>query len=71
MPYGSITPEILAQFEAIVGQGNLFVDEETRTICASDETEDHVFMPSTWCSLQALPKKLAPFCASATHMLFL
>ncbi len=46
MPYGSITPDILAQFEAIVGQGNLFVDEETRTICASDETEDHVFMPS-------------------------
>ncbi len=46
MPYGSITPEIIAQFEATVGKENIFVDEETRTICASDETEDHVFMPN-------------------------
>lgn len=40
-----LSTEILAELRAIVGLTNLFIDPETLTICASDETEDHVFMP--------------------------
>lgn len=46
MPFNTITPEILEQFRAIIGPTNVLTDEETRTVCASDETEDHVFMPA-------------------------
>jgi glycolate oxidase len=46
MPFNTITPEILEELRAIVGPSNVLTDEETRTICASDMTEDHVFMPS-------------------------
>lgn len=45
MTYGQITPQIQDELRAIVGSENVFVDEETLTIHASDETEDHVFMP--------------------------
>ena len=45
MTYGQITPEFKLKLEEIVGKENLHVDEETLTIHASDETEDHVFMP--------------------------
>lgn len=45
MTYGQITPQYSTQFVAIVGAGNMFLDDEHVTICASDETEDHVFMP--------------------------
>lgn len=45
MKYGSITEEVLQKLTSIVGAENVFADEETLTIHASDETEDHVFMP--------------------------
>jgi glycolate oxidase len=45
MSFRIVTPELTEHFRSIVGPSNVFVDEETRTICASDETEDHVFMP--------------------------
>lgn len=46
MSFNTITPAILDDLRAIVGHANVLTDEETRTICASDETEDHVFMPA-------------------------
>ena len=46
MPFNTITPEILEELRSIVGLSNVLTDEEIRTICASDMTEDHVFMPS-------------------------
>ena len=45
MKYSSITDNILQELRSIVGEENLFVDKETLTTHASDETEDHVFMP--------------------------
>ena len=45
MTYGQIIPEFQLKLKEIVGQDNYHVDEETLTIHASDETEDHVFMP--------------------------
>jgi glycolate oxidase len=45
MTYGQITPEVLEALRAIVGETNMYVDEETLTEHASDHTEDHVFMP--------------------------
>ncbi|MCF8255991.1 MAG: FAD-binding protein [Flavobacteriales bacterium] len=45
MPFNRITTELLEQFTAVVGPANVLIDEETLTVCASDETEDHVFMP--------------------------
>ena len=45
MTYGQVTPEFQLKLKGIVGQDNYHVDEETLTIHASDETEDHVFMP--------------------------
>ncbi|MCF8275813.1 MAG: FAD-binding protein [Flavobacteriales bacterium] len=45
MTYGKITPELLEQLKSVVGAANFFVDEETLKIHASDETEDHVYMP--------------------------
>lgn len=45
MKYGRITADFHEQIQSIVGADNYFVDEETLKIHASDETEDHVFMP--------------------------
>jgi glycolate oxidase len=45
MSFRVVSPELTEQFRSIVGPANVLIDEETRTICASDETEDHVFMP--------------------------
>ena len=45
MTYGQITPALQEQLKSIVGAANFHIDEETLTIHASDETEDHVFMP--------------------------
>lgn len=45
MTYGQIIPEFQLKLKEIVGQDNYHVDEETLKIHASDETEDHVFMP--------------------------
>jgi len=45
MPFNTVTAELIAQFRDIAGSTNVHLDDETRTICASDETEDHVFMP--------------------------
>jgi len=45
MTYGKFTIEIQEKLKGVVGEGNIFLDEETLTTHASDETEDHVFMP--------------------------
>lgn len=45
MTYGTLTHELLDQLTQLVGAENAFVDAETLKIHASDETEDHVFMP--------------------------
>ena len=41
-----ITPEILHQFQQILGASFVFTDEETRNHYGHDETEDYVFPPS-------------------------
>ena len=41
-----ITPEILSQFNEILGEGYVFTDQETRNYYGKDETEDYVFPPS-------------------------
>ncbi len=45
MSFRVVSPELTEQFRSIVGPAHVLIDDETRTICASDETEDHVFMP--------------------------
>lgn len=45
MKYGQLTSTLLDELKQIVGAENYFVDEETLKTHASDETEDHVFMP--------------------------
>ena len=45
MLYGKITEEIQEALKSIVGSDHFHADYETLTIHASDETEDHVFMP--------------------------
>ncbi|MES2544306.1 MAG: FAD-linked oxidase C-terminal domain-containing protein [Bacteroidota bacterium] len=41
-----ITPEILKQFQQIIGEIYVFTDQETRNHYGHDETEDYVFPPS-------------------------
>lgn len=41
-----ITPEILSQFNEIIGNSYVFTDQETRNHYGKDETEDYVFPPS-------------------------
>jgi glycolate oxidase len=41
-----ITPEILSQFNEIIGASYVFTDQETRNHYGKDETEDYVFPPS-------------------------
>jgi glycolate oxidase len=41
-----ITPEILQQLQQIIGENNVFTDQETRNHYGHDETEDYVFPPS-------------------------
>ncbi|WP_296148919.1 FAD-linked oxidase C-terminal domain-containing protein [uncultured Flavobacterium sp.] len=41
-----LSPEMIGQLQAIVGQSFLFLDEETRRNYGHDETEDYVFPPS-------------------------
>lgn len=41
-----ITPEILSQFNEILGESFVFTDQETRNYYGKDETEDYVFPPS-------------------------
>ncbi len=45
MEYSGITGQIQGQLKEIVGSDNFYLDEETLLAHASDETEDHVFMP--------------------------
>lgn len=45
MTYGTLTDQLLDRLTKLVGTENAFVDTETLKIHASDETEDHVFMP--------------------------
>jgi glycolate oxidase len=41
-----ITPEILSQFNEILGNSFVFTDQETRNHYGKDETEEYVFPPS-------------------------
>ncbi len=41
-----ITPEILSQFNGILGNSYVFTDQETRNHYGKDETEEYVFPPS-------------------------
>lgn len=43
--YGTVTPEVLAELHAIVGDDGIKVDDEAIEKYASDETEDFVFPP--------------------------
>ncbi len=45
MEYSGITGKIQERLKEIVGSNNFYLDEETLLAHASDETEDHVFMP--------------------------
>ncbi|MDP6908220.1 MAG: FAD-linked oxidase C-terminal domain-containing protein [Flavobacteriales bacterium] len=45
MEYGHITEELQERLREIVGSDHFHVEQETLTMHASDETEDHVFMP--------------------------
>jgi glycolate oxidase len=44
-PFHRVTTEVLAELRASVGDGNVHLDDDTLTVCASDETEDLVFRP--------------------------
>ena len=46
MLQNNITPEMIAQFESIIGQSFVFSDQETRNKYGHDETEDYNFPPS-------------------------
>jgi len=41
-----LSPEMIDQLQAIVGQSFLFLDEETRRNYGHDETEDYIFPPN-------------------------
>jgi len=41
-----LSPEMIGQLQAIVGQSFLFLDEETRRNYGHDETEDYIFPPN-------------------------
>lgn len=43
--YNKITPEILTLLSGIVGDSNILVDEESRSLFGRDETEDYSFPP--------------------------
>ncbi len=45
MNYGQITPAIVETLSAIVGSGHVLCDDESRSLCAQDETEDFSFLP--------------------------
>ena len=53
-----ITPEILSQFNEIIGDSYVFTDQETRNHYGKDETEDYVFPPSVLLK-PATPKEIA------------
>ena len=42
----SLTPETLQELTKIVGQNNIYTDQETRNHYGHDETEDYVFPPN-------------------------
>lgn len=45
MKYNSPTPEIVDKLKAIVGSDHVLIDDESRMLYASDETEDFTFPP--------------------------
>ena len=45
MTFAEVSPDILGQFEDIVGQVNTIVDSGKRFDYSHDETEDHSFLP--------------------------
>ena len=53
-----ITPEILLQFNEILGDSYVFTDQETRNYYGKDETEDYVFPPSVLLK-PATPEEIA------------
>src|SRR6476661_3382780 len=42
----TLSPELIREFEAILGKAYVFTDIETRNHYGHDETEDYVFPPS-------------------------
>ena len=46
MLQNNITPEMIVQFEKIIGQSFVFLDQETRNQYGHDETEDYNFPPA-------------------------
>ena len=46
MLQNNITPEMIVQFENIIGQSFVFLDQETRNQYGHDETEDYNFPPA-------------------------
>ncbi len=46
MLQNNITPEMIVQFEKIIGQSFVFLDQETRDQYGHDETEDYDFPPA-------------------------
>ncbi|GCC53438.1 FAD-binding protein [Chryseotalea sanaruensis] len=45
MAFAAVVPSLIQQFEQIVGQQNIIVDEEKRYNYSHDETEDYSFLP--------------------------
>jgi len=45
MAFAEVIPDVLAQFEKIVGASNMLVDESQRLAYSHDETEDYSFLP--------------------------
>lgn len=45
MAFAAVVPALIQQFEQIVGQQNIIVDEEKRYNYSHDETEDYSFLP--------------------------
>jgi glycolate oxidase len=45
MAFAAVVPALIQQFEQIVGQQNIIIDEEKRHNYSHDETEDYSFLP--------------------------
>lgn len=45
MAFAAVVPALIQQFEQIVGQHNIIIDEEKRYNYSHDETEDYSFLP--------------------------
>ena len=43
--FNPVTTELIAELQRAVGEDCVHVDDDTLSVCASDETEDFVFRP--------------------------